>query len=180
MTLTPDTGTLRTKGSDLNLGAFTIKVNAGNPDKANIALTDASGDTYVYVGNQKTAATSDDKVATIVVTYSVTYSGTQSGDELAALWAASVDAHLSHGLKVTATMDNNVRFLDSASPANAAAWSGAANKVIFTKTVAELKGLTIPANNQEGGSCYVAITGQDQVETATEHTITFTPADNVA
>ena len=160
------------------MGSFTITVVAGEPDKENIALTDTSGNTWVYVGSQKTAATSSDKVATIAVSYSVTYAGSLTGDELAAAWADAVDQHLSAGLKVTATMDNNVRFLDSASPASAAAWAGASTKVIFTKTVVELKALTIPANNQAGGNAYIAITGADSVETATEHTITFTPANN--
>ena len=178
--MTPDTSSITTKTSNLNLGDFKVAVAAGDPDKAAIALTNTSGETFVYVGNQKTAASSNDKVATVAITYSVTYSGSQTVDELAALWAAAVDAHLSHGLKVTATMDSNVRFLDSASPANAGAWAGASSKVIFTKTVEQLKALTIPSGSQAGGNCYVAITGLEQVEEATPHTITFTPADNVA
>ena len=132
----------------------------------------------MYVGSQKTAATSSDKVATIAVTYAVTYSGSLTGDELTAAWADAVDQHLSGGLKVTATMDENVRFLDSASPANAAAWAGASSKVLFTKTKDQLKALSIPSGSQTGANCYVAITGLNEVETTTAHTITFTAANN--
>lgn len=175
---TADTETIATKASSLTLGDFTITAVSADPNKASIALTDTSGDTWVYVGNQKTAASSGDKVATINVKYSISYSGSQTGDELAALWTASVDEHLASGMKVRATSDSRVRFLGSATPANAAAWAGTAGDTgidLFTVSASTLKGLTIPASNQGGTDCFVAISGLDEVETSTNHTITFTP-----
>lgn len=192
-TVVGDTEAIGTKASTLTLGKFTLTAVVGEPDVENVSLTDTSGNSYVYgggnvgeAGTGKVSAVAVDPVSTISCALQVSYtpSGSDpmpSASDIGTIWKATIGAH---DVNISVTSDANVRFLASASPSGSG-WAGTVGTtgVSLTALNANLLALAfngstgVSTSNVSAGSVYVAVTGQEVVEVAANHTITFSPVN---
>lgn len=180
------------------MGTFTVTaVPAGT--LANIELTTTGGKSYVFTsgtvgsaGSGKVEVPVNDGVRTVDVKLKVTYNSVageaaKTAAEIKTIWASTIG---SKAIGIKGTSDANVRFLDSASPANAAAWAGTVGTTGVTYSVSNSNLLALAfadcagdgatsdstTNADAASDFFVAVTGDDvNVETETSHTLTFTP-----
>lgn len=191
-TVVADTEAVGTKASTLTLGKFTLEAIAGSPSHANVSLTDTSGNSYVYAsgtvgqpGTGKVSATAVDPISTISCTLQVSYAAADGEDlpsasDIAQIWKATISAN---SITIKATSDANVRFLNGNDPAaQGFSWAGTVGTTGVNLTIANsaLNSLAFDASGvatstPSAGSVYVAVTGQEVVEEAASHTVTFTP-----
>ena len=197
------------KGSDLAVGDFKIyavidDINGAGTTDDKVALTNTSGETYVVVGGKVTAATSNDKVATIKVSLKIEYTPSEgeaarTASELSSLWDATIGSK-TITINASAGEDTLVRFVDGATPSS---WADAAANKTFDVANEKLTGLSWTAAvvtpptkayalvaNANVGNFYIAVspkydasaTAGDAAtssDTASDHahTITVTPED---
>ena len=197
---TPDTKDVVTVGGSLQMGSFTVTAVPANPDHS-VQLTTTGGKSYVFTGGGSVGQAGSGKVevavtagvATIDCKLKVTYNSAddepaKTGAEIKTIWLATI-GNKAIGIKATSA-NSKVRFLASASPANAAAWEGTAYNTGVTYSVSNSNLINLSFNDCAGDEAtadstttadaasdfFVAITGDDtNVEETANFTITFTP-----
>lgn len=197
-TYTPDTTGLTTKAGSAQLGKFEVKaVPQGFLN--DIELTTDAGKSYVFTsgevgsaGVEKVEVPVTDGVRTVDVKLQVIYNSisdeaAKTAEEILTIWKETIG---SKTIGIKGTSDKKVRFLSSSAPADASAWAGTVGTTGVTYTVSNenLIGLAFggcagngaksnsKSNADAESDFYVAVTGDDtNVETAVNHTLTFTP-----
>ena len=195
---TADTASLSTKAGAVNVGNFTVKA-IPQGDLANVELTNSSGKSYVFTsgtvgsaGSGKVEVPVTDGVRTVDCKLRVTYNS-KSGEEaktaaeIKTIWTETIGAK---AIGIKGTSDANVRFLASATPADASAWAGTVGTTGVTYSVSNSNLLALAFADCAGNRAtsasttdadaasdwFVAVSGDDtNVEAAAAHTLTFTP-----